>query len=463
MTRLFLFNYLIFISILIESVHLYKISLVSDNKIDYINTTKQHNIFLFYHKQNMYKISFFLARRMFASNLYQKNIRSFTILVFIGIFIGSCTLALVTAIMRGFEITVHNKIKGLHADIILDSNGKPIKCKALFKVFYDEFPEIISYATHIQRHVIITSQAQTSENSLAVILLKSINPKEEITTSSLAKNIIQPITYPSLETIVNDNQILISKHYAVSNHINLNDDIDILYSPEESLCGNTLHFQIARATVGGIFYTGTDEFDSNIIYCSHTFLKQLFPDASIELINIALNPKADEQKTIEKLHRRTGFFVYSWKDLYPSLIATLKLEKYISFCILSLLILVASINIASLIHMLISEKQRDIALLLSIGMPIKTINMIFFIVGLTLSAIATSCGLLCAYIVYIIVDRYHWISLSDEYFINHLPISLEIDIMIAVFLTVIISTWLSLMHATKHTKKSSIIKILYFQ
>ena len=71
---------------------------------------------------------------------------------------------------------------------------------------------------------------------------------------------------------------------------------------------------------------------------------------------------------IQKLRHRLGLDVYSWKDLYPSLVASLKLEKYVSFFILALILLVASMNIISLLFMQITQKRPTIALLQAMGM-----------------------------------------------------------------------------------------------
>src|SRR5581483_10140484 len=315
----------------------------------------------------MNRLPFFLAQKLLFTNVYQKNISAMTTICFIGIFIGSFSLAIVTAIMRGFEITIHKKIQGIHAHVIIDAYGQPINFKALSRVLHHEFPEIAAFSPHSERQVLIRPHKKHDIVPM-VVIIKSIKPDLEIRTSSLFTKIIMPTHLTDFQSLLSDNHLIIGKQYATNYQISLGDTLEILFAHDEHIKGNTVHFESQHATVSGIFDTGIDEFDSNIMYCSFPFLKKMFPDAAVEQINITLHNTKNESSLIKKLHQRLGLSVYSWKDLYPSLVATLALEKYVSFFIITLIILVASMNIISLLHMQITQKRHEIALLKSMGM-----------------------------------------------------------------------------------------------
>ena len=94
---------------------------------------------------------FFLAQRILIANVYQKSISTMTLVCLSGIFIGSFSLALITAIMNGFEVAIHKKMQGIHANIIMQSYNNDIDIDTLRPVLEKEFPEIKAFsplATH---------------------------------------------------------------------------------------------------------------------------------------------------------------------------------------------------------------------------------------------------------------------------------------------------------------------------
>lgn len=388
--------------------------------------------------------AFFLAQRILLGHVYQKNISTMTIICFMGIFIGSFSLALITAIMNGFEVVTHEKLQGIHAHLIIQSYNNGINIDALTPVLHQEFPEIIAFSPMTTHHVLVRTNDQ-SEDIPMVAMIKGIDPIKEKYTSSLTKKIIYPIT-TEFSHLFNSNQIIIGKKLAHNNEITIGDTIELLFIRDEHIHNKKIILDSQPAIVSGIFDTGIDEFDTSVMYCSLTFLDQLFPNSSIDQINVTITAQSNENVLIQKLQQRLGLDVYSWKDLYPSLVATLKLEKYVSFFIIALILLVASMNIISLLFMQITQKRPDIALLKSMGMSHHAISSIFFIIGMTISCVASLCGLMAAYIASLILKRYPFISLPDTYYVTELPVAMTGEILCAVFCIVIIfsffATWL---------------------
>src|SRR5882672_10873309 len=101
---------------------------------------------------------FFLAQRILLAHVYQKSISSMTIVCLSGIFIGSFSLALITAIMNGFEVTIHEKMQGIHANIIVQSYGDSIDMKVLGPVLEKEFPEIKAFSPLATHHILLRSE-----------------------------------------------------------------------------------------------------------------------------------------------------------------------------------------------------------------------------------------------------------------------------------------------------------------
>ncbi len=121
------------------------------------------------------------------------------------------------------------------------------------------------------------------------------------------------------------------------------------------------------------------------------------------------------------------------------------------FLILLLIILVASSNIISLLFMQITQKRKDIALLLTFGLTPAKVKNIFLALSMTISTIAALSGLFFAYFVGLFLQNYRWIKLPDNiYYTTHLPILIDMDLFLFIFFVVLaISFFASLIPLSK--------------
>ncbi|HEU4950253.1 MAG TPA: FtsX-like permease family protein, partial [Candidatus Deferrimicrobiaceae bacterium] len=104
----------------------------------------------------------------------------------------------------------------------------------------------------------------------------------------------------------------------------------------------------------------------------------------------------------------------------------LKLEKVVMFVILVLIVMVASFNIISTLIMVVMEKTKDIAVLMTLGATRRTIRRIFAIEGLIIGVAGTASGTALGVLLCVLLQRYRFISLpSDVYYISTLPVSLD--------------------------------------
>ena len=407
-------------------------------------------------------IAFFLARKILLANAYQKGISTMTLISFAGIFIGSFSLALVTAIMHGFEVAIAEKMQGIHSQLTIDGQGQPINFKALNKMLHNEFPEIIAASPHTTRHILI-NPPQASAQSPIVAMLNAINPDSHALVSSLSDKIINVSPAKKFNELFTNNKIIIGTQLAFNNDIAIGDTIELLFIREEKIKTRTITFDTQPVIIGGIFKTGIDEFDAGVIYCSFDLFEKIFPNTSIEHVSLALKSGTNEQQIIQKLHNRTNLAVYSWKSLYPSLIAAQKLEKYVSFFIIALILLVASMNIISLLYMHITHKRQYIAILKAMGMANSAINSIFFIMGMSISITASSLGLIGATIASYLIKCFPFITLPDTYYVTHLPVALNWHILIAVLAVVLIFSACATWFAVQQIRSINISRVLRFE
>ena len=196
---------------------------------------------------------------------------------------------------------------------------------------------------------------------------------------------------------MDNNYIIVGDKLAQEFNLAVNDPVDLLFIEAEHVKSRKITLAKQEAIISGFFSTGIEEFDAGLIYVSFSLLSKLFPDAGVTQFNIQLKPNVNEQEIIQKLKKRFNLDVFSWKDLYPALVAALKLEKYAMFFILALIALVASMNIISLIFMQIIQKRPDIAIYQAMGMHNKTIIRLFMGMGISLCIVAAIAGLILAF------------------------------------------------------------------
>lgn len=402
----------------------------------------------------------FLAFRYLMGSSKERSVSIMVKICFLGILIGSSSLALVMSVMDGFEHATHEQMQGIHAQLLIKSSGNALDEKAILPVLKQEFPEIIGYSPQYIGQAILSVDGS---NDLAhVVMVKGIDPELESQTSSIAKKIIAPTTQKSLSTLLYKDHILIGKQTATALQVNVGDTLYLIYIQDQGdqkaqdLCKK-------KAIVGGIFKTGIEEFDAGLIFSSTQLYSDMFNPQGADQISLKLSPQTDEPALIKKLHDRLGLEVYSWKDLYPALVSALKLEKYVMFFILALITLVASMNMISLLFMQIIQKRGDIAILKTMGMSNLQVQSIFIFMGFIISCIASLCGLAIAWLIGLIISRFPIITLPDVYYVSHLPIYLDYKVFIIIFTVVILMSLIATWIPIRKIKNIHIADVLRFE
>ena len=386
---------------------------------------------------------------------------------FIGILVGSFSLTLVTIVMNGFEKATYDKIRGIHAPIIIeDIDGNKLNFSAIANVIQNEFQSVQACAPTSEKQIII--QHPNSNDITNVIVLKGISPSYEQNMNTLSKNIVSAssslkTTQTHLQSLLTDNNIIIGYKLAQQLGVQPYNEVALLFTKNTQTQSRKITLTKHTARVCGFVKVGIEEVDNRLAICSLAFLEKLFPDTGVTQITLLPKKNIDEATLIKKLSIRLGLDVYSWKTLYPALVSALVLEKYAMFFILALITLVASMNIIALLFMYITYKKSNIAILCSMGMRRQDIQKIFILIGVSIAFFASSCGLLLAYGAGYILQHYPFITLPDTYYVSHLPAHLEWSIFFASFVVVMLISLCASWLATQKNKNINIANVLRFE
>ena len=363
---------------------------------------------------------FLILKRFFFGTGHDRSVTTMIAISMLALMLSSFCLALVASIMQGFEVATSRKLQGIHAALIIRApEGQTLNTTILANVLAAEFPEIVSWSPSSTNQALV--QVESGDNG-ALVIVKAIDPEREITTTALADYVHAPA---DLAHTIFKNRVLIGKRLADENNFKLGDPITLWFTDNQHIQSQTLSLHQQTAHIAGWISTGIEELDSALIICSFEFFLQVWPEHGVDTLALTLKSGTDEHRLIESLRSRLGLEVRSWKELYPALVSALKLEKWGMYLILSLMALLATMNLIALMYMMVAHKQKDIAVLKALGMSTSAITTLFMLYALIITSVATALGLMAAYLVGKLMVLYPVLTLPDTYYVSTIPVELN--------------------------------------
>ncbi|HET9990759.1 MAG TPA: FtsX-like permease family protein, partial [Kofleriaceae bacterium] len=180
--------------------------------------------------------------------------------------------------------------------------------------------------------------------------------------------------------------------------------------------------------IAGIFYTGMYEYDLKFIYVTLDSLQEFLDRGdAIDGIEVRIPSPDDTDAYVEKIRATLGpkYRVVDWKEINRSLFSALKLEKIAMFLVLGIVILVASFSIVGNLIMIVVEKQREIALLKTLGASDRGIMHLFAIQGLLIGFIGTALGVGTGLIACYVGKRVGIPLDPNVYYIDRMPVNVD--------------------------------------
>ena len=307
----------------------------------------------------------------------------------VGISLGVAAIIIVMSVMNGFRIDLTNRIIGLNSHLNIYSFNDEITNKQA-----DELILNIDNSLFYQHYKSLeTNGLIIKNNDSRGIMIKGYDnyDKDHYLFNSISKGSL--IKNPT-------NEILIGDSLANEMNVTVGDKVKIaIPKTDKTILGNIPRFKTLE--IVGIFDLGLYEYDSNLIFLSSSIVRKLllYDDDKYNKIEFYTSFPNDIEQfkynvELEISNLFLNFYSISWKDQNQSLINALKVEKNVMFIILSLIILVASLNIISGLIIFVKEKNKDIGILKTLGMNNKSIVKIFFTIGISIGLIGSLIGLI---------------------------------------------------------------------
>jgi lipoprotein-releasing system permease protein len=199
----------------------------------------------------------------------------------------------------------------------------------------------------------------------------------------------------------------------------------LVTSPQGELTPFGMVPKYSRFRVAGIFNSGFYDYDSSWAFTRLSDAQRLFGLG--DLISV-IEFKVDDIYAADQVARQiedaagSGFMTTNWKEQNKALFHALNMERLVTYITVGLIVFVAALNILISLIMMVMEKTKDIAVLMSMGTRKSQVRNIFIAQGVLIGVIGTAIGLLLGYAISYAGGHYHLISLSPEvYSIDYVP------------------------------------------
>lgn len=403
----------------------------------------------------------FVGLRYLRAKRRNRTISLNTFVSITGITLGVAALIGTLGIMTGFKEDLQAKILGTTSHIVVqDRTRESMTDYDALVAKVEQVPHVVAATPFIYRQVMLTSRS-----AVQGVVVRGIDPKREIRVTELGKNITAgrlddlesasgPVTGPaglragSAPRVTPAPSappgIVLGRELALRLGLAVGDSVNVV-SPVGSGASLTTVLmtpKIRTFKVVAIFQSGMYEYDSSLAYLSLAEAQRFFNiGAAVTGIEVKVDDIFQASEIARAIEQALGFpfWARDWMQLNRNLFSALKLEKTMMFLLLVLIITVASFNIISTLTMIVTEKQREIAILKAMGATRRAIMRIFMLNGLIIGVVGTAIGIPLGYAFLYLIEKY-WTFDPTVYYIAHIPVHVQaLDVILVSCSAILIS------------------------
>ena len=366
------------------------------------------------------RFELFIAARYLRAKRRQAVIGIITGISVAGVAAGVMSLIIALAITNGMQRELQDRLLSstAHVDLMRIASDGISDWQSLLARLKQQ-PHVTAAAPGLYGQVLVSRGAKSGG-----ALIKGVIPADERTVSGLLQQVNQgsaaalekqgPIAVPP---------IVIGKDLAETIGAAVGDTV-LVTSPQGGLTPIGIVPKYQRYSVVGIFHSGFYQYDSTYTFMRLADAQRLFSEP--DLISV-ISFKVDDLYKANEVGRQIeaaagqGFQTTNWMEQNRELFRALKLEQIVTFIVLGLIVCVAALNILIALTMMVMEKTKDIAVLMSFGVRADQIRRIFLFQGLLISVLGTVIGLVLGYGLSVFGGHYRFPLDASVYSIDHLP------------------------------------------
>jgi lipoprotein-releasing system permease protein len=353
---------------------------------------------------------------------------------FLGIMLGVATLIIVMAVMNGFRHELLEKILGLNGHLLIQPLEKPLTDWNEVAARITKVPGIRLAAPIVEGQALASSPFNAGG-----VLVRGIRLADLEKLPSIAKNIKQG----TLKGFDQGHGLAIGRRLADELSLRAGDNITLV-APRGAVTPMGTMPRIKVYKIAAVFEIGMSEYDSAFVFMplkeAQAYFNRAGDVTAIEVYTDSPDNVDSYRKAVQDAAKRPIFMI-DWRQRNATFFTALQVERNVMFLILTLIVLVAALNIVSGLIMLVKDKGQDIAILRTMGATQGAIMRVFLITGAAIGVVGTLVGFLLGVVISLNIESLRtflsWLTntelFSPElYFLSHLPADMDTSETVAV-------------------------------
>ncbi|MGC2163232.1 MAG: FtsX-like permease family protein [Silvibacterium sp.] len=371
------------------------------------------------------RFELFVAARYLRAKRRQAVVGAITAISIIGVAVGVASLIIALAITSGMRRDLQNRLVNstAHVQLMRTMNDGIKNWRPLLERLR-HVPHVTAAAPGLYEPVLIARGTLSGG-----AMLKGIIPSEEKTVSTLFSNLTSgssaALSEPEDASGTNAATPPIVIGYELANTLDAKvGSVAMVISPQGELTPYGLVPKYQPFRIVGIFHSGFYEYDSSFGFIRLKDAQTLFGEPDVISI---ISFKVDDLNHADRIGKAieaaagAGFQTTNWMEQNRELFHALQLEQVVTFIVIGLIVCVAALNILIALTMMVMEKTKDIAVLMSLGVEPGQVRRIFLMQGFLISLVGTALGLVLGYAVSWFGAHYHFPLSAEIYSIDYLP------------------------------------------
>jgi lipoprotein-releasing system permease protein len=366
------------------------------------------------------RFEFFVALRYLKAKRRQAAISVATVISIVGVMAGVCALVIALAVNNGFREDLESRLVNATANINLvrvKNDGIPN---------YDELAARLAKISHVVAAApalyepVLASHGSRADG----VIIKGVDPEREVRVGDLLRRLSAGSLDDLSRSFPDADPIILGKELAqdIGAHV---DDRILITSPQGYVTPYGVAPKFRYFRVVGIFSSGFYDFDFGWAFTNLGAAQRLFDlPNEVSVIEFRIDNIYEPDPVAEAIRKAAGpgFDTTTWEEQNRSLFNALSLERLVTILTIGLIVLVAALNIFITLAMMVMEKNREIAVLMSMGARQRQIWALFTLHGLLIGAVGTLLGLIVGYSASWAGNRYKLIHLqADVYSLPFVP------------------------------------------
>ncbi len=349
---------------------------------------------------------------------------------FIGIMLGVATLIIVMAVMNGFRTELISRILGINGHMIVQPVDTPLNDYAELTKKFSAVPGVRMALPLVEGQTLASGRGGAGSGAL----VRGVRAEDLEKLTEVAGNIKQG----DIVGFASGQGVLVGSRLAAQLGLNAGDQITLI-SPEGDVTPMGVNPRVKSYTISGIFEIGMSEYDATIIYMPLEESQLYFnAEGIVQSIELFINDPEAVDQLRPKIEEAAGrqIFITDWRQRNQTFFSALQVERNVMFMILTLIVLVAALNIISGLIMLVKDKGSDIAILRTMGASSGAIMRIFFMTGAAIGLVGTLAGVALGVVVCLNIESirqfFSWLSGTilfnpELYFLSELPAEMSVS------------------------------------